>query len=92
MAKVAQSNDYAWVRGPFTSAALVKALQGKTTTTVPASISTLEVTKRGPSERALEVSANGQPLTVKYADTYRSALEDYRVLYLILQGPEVILY
>lgn len=74
LAKVAQSNDYAWVRGPFTSAALVKALQGKTTTTVPASISTLEVTKRGPSGRALEVSANGQPLTVKYADTYRSAL------------------
>ncbi|MBY0217264.1 SpoIID/LytB domain-containing protein [Paenibacillus illinoisensis] len=74
LAKVAQSNDYAWVRGPFTSAALVKSLQGKTTTTVPASISTLEVTKRGPSGRALEVSANGQPLTVKYADTYRSAL------------------
>ncbi|WWM64410.1 SpoIID/LytB domain-containing protein [Paenibacillus tundrae] len=74
LAKVAQSNDYAWVRGPFTSAQLVKTLQGKTTTTVPSSISTLEVTKRGPSGRALEVSANGQALTVKYADTYRSAL------------------
>lgn len=74
LAKVAQSNDYAWVRGPFTSAQLVKTLQGKTTTAVPSSISTLEVTKRGPSGRALEVSANGQALTVKYADTYRSAL------------------
>ncbi|WP_397353305.1 SpoIID/LytB domain-containing protein [Paenibacillus xylanexedens] len=74
LAKVAQSNDYAWVRGPFTSAQLVKTLQGKTTVSAPASISTLEVTKRGPSGRALEVSANGQPLTVKYADTYRSAL------------------
>nr|WP_307216505.1 SpoIID/LytB domain-containing protein [Paenibacillus tundrae] len=74
LAKVAQSNDYAWVRGPFTSAQLVKTLQGKTTTTAPSSISTLEVTKRGPSGRALEVSANGQALTVKYADTYRSAL------------------
>lgn len=74
LAKVAQSNDYAWVRGPFTAAQLVKTLQGKTTTTVPSSISTLEVTKRGPSGRALEVSANGQALTVKYADTYRSAL------------------
>lgn len=74
LAKVAQSNDYAWVRGPFTSAQLVKTLQGKTTTTVPSSISTLEVTQRGPSGRALEVSANGQALTVKYADTYRSAL------------------
>ncbi|KAA2283975.1 sporulation protein, partial [Clostridioides difficile] len=47
LAKVAQSNDYAWVRGPFTSAQLVKSLQGKTTSSVPASISTLEVTKRG---------------------------------------------
>ncbi|WP_429349640.1 SpoIID/LytB domain-containing protein [Paenibacillus sp. 4624] len=74
LAKVAQSNDYAWVRGPFTSAQLVKTLQGKTTVAAPASISTLEVTKRGPSGRALEVTANGQPLTVKYADTYRSAL------------------
>lgn len=74
LAKVAQSNDYAWVRGPFTSAQLVKALQGKTTVAAPASISTLEVTKRGPSGRVLEVTANRQPLTVKYADTYRSAL------------------
>lgn len=74
LAKVAQSNDYAWVRGPFTSAQLVKTLQGKTTNAVPSSISTLEVTKRGPSGRALEVTANGQPLTVKYGDTYRSAL------------------
>lgn len=74
LAKVPQSNDYAWVRGPFTSAQLVKTLQGKTTSTVPSSISTLEVTKRGPSGRALEVTANGQPMTVKYADTYRSAL------------------
>ncbi|QLG38808.1 SpoIID/LytB domain-containing protein [Paenibacillus sp. E222] len=74
LAKVPQSNDYAWVRGPFTSAQLVKTLQGKTTSAVPSSISTLEVTKRGPSGRALEVTANGQPMTVKYADTYRSAL------------------
>ncbi|MCZ1265196.1 SpoIID/LytB domain-containing protein [Paenibacillus tundrae] len=74
LAKVPQSNDYAWVRGPFTSAQLIKTLQGKTTSTVPSSISMLEVTKRGPSGRALEVTANGQPMTVKYADTYRSAL------------------
>lgn len=74
LAKVAQSNDYAWVRGPFTSTQLVKSLQGKTTASVPASISTLEVTKRGPSGRALEVTANGQAMTVKYADTYRSAM------------------
>ncbi|PWW34081.1 MULTISPECIES: SpoIID/LytB domain-containing protein [Paenibacillus] len=74
LAKVPQSNDFSWVRGPFTSAQLVKTLQGKTTSAVPSSISTLEVTKRGPSGRALEVTANGQPMTVKYADTYRSAL------------------
>ncbi|MEN1987878.1 SpoIID/LytB domain-containing protein [Paenibacillus sp. ES5-4] len=74
LAKVPESNTYSWVRGPFTSAQLVKTLQGKTTSSVPSAISTLEVTKRGPSGRALEVSANGQAMTVKYADTYRSAL------------------
>lgn len=72
--KVPQSGDYAWVRGPFTSAQIAKSLQGKVTGTVPSSINYLDVTKRGPSGRVLEVEANGSPLKVKYPDMYRSAM------------------
>ncbi|WP_025681893.1 SpoIID/LytB domain-containing protein [Paenibacillus maysiensis] len=72
--KVPQSGDYAWVRGPFTAAQLVKSLQGKVTGTIPSSIDHLDVTKRGPSGRVLEVEANGSPLKVKYPDMYRSAM------------------
>ncbi|CAM2853271.1 SpoIID/LytB domain-containing protein [Paenibacillus sediminis] len=71
--KVPQSGDYAWIRGPFTSDQLVKSLQGKTTTPVPSSIASLEVTQRGPSGRAIEIKANGQVLGVKYPDMFRSA-------------------
>lgn len=72
--KVSESNTYSWVRGPYTSAELLKSMQGKTTSKLPSSINTLEVTKRGPSGRAIEVQANGQVLDVKYADVFRSAL------------------
>ncbi|OAZ41485.1 SpoIID/LytB domain-containing protein [Paenibacillus polymyxa] len=72
--KVPQSGDYAWVRGPFTAAQIAKSLQGKITGTVPSSVNHLDVTKRGPSGRVLEVEADGTPLKVKYPDMYRSAM------------------
>lgn len=72
--KVQESGSYAWVRGPYTSAELVKSLQGKTSTASPSTISTLEVTSRGPSGRATQIKANGQILDVKYPDMFRSAL------------------
>ncbi|HEY2492231.1 MAG TPA: SpoIID/LytB domain-containing protein [Paenibacillus sp.] len=71
--KVSESNSYSWVRGPYTSEELLKSMQGKTTTKLPSSISTLEVTKRGPSGRVIEMQVNGQVLEVKYADIFRSA-------------------
>ncbi|MCJ8011715.1 SpoIID/LytB domain-containing protein [Paenibacillus sp. KQZ6P-2] len=72
--KVQESSTYSWIRGPYSSADLVKSLQGKTATPAPSSIKTLEVTKRGPSGRATEIKANGQILDVKYPDLYRSAM------------------
>ncbi|AUO07607.1 sporulation protein [Paenibacillus jamilae] len=72
--KVPQSGDYAWVRGPYTAAQIAKSLQGKITGTVPSSVNHLDVTKRGPSGRVLEVEADGTPLKVKYPDMYRSAM------------------
>lgn len=71
--KVNESNSYEWVRGPFTSAQLLEALKGKTSSGLPSTITTLEVTQRGPSGRAVQVKANGQILDVKYPDMYRSA-------------------
>ena len=71
--KVNESNSYEWVRGPFTSAQLLEALKGKTNSSIPSTITTLEVTQRGPSGRAVQVKANGQILDVKYPDMYRSA-------------------
>ncbi|WP_054958144.1 SpoIID/LytB domain-containing protein [Paenibacillus dakarensis] len=72
--KVNESNSYEWLRGPYTSAQLLESLKGKVSS-LPASINTLEVTKRGPSGRAVEVKANGQILDVKYPDMFRSAFK-----------------
>lgn len=72
--KQAESNAYAWIRGPFNSDQLEKALKGKTSTPVPSPITSLEVTQRGPSGRAIQVKANGQVIDVKYPDALRSAL------------------
>ncbi len=72
--KVAESNTYSWVRGPYTSAELLKAMKGKGTLQLPSIINTLEVTRRGPSGRVMELQVNGQILDVKYPDIFRSAL------------------
>jgi stage II sporulation protein D len=71
--KVYESGSYSWIKGPYTSADLLKSLQGKTTSTLPSSILNLQVTQRGPSGRAIQVKANGQILDVKYPDMFRSA-------------------
>lgn len=68
--KVYESGSYSWIKGPYTSAELLKSLQGKTTSTLPSSISNLQVTQRGPSGRAIQVKANGQALNVKYPDMF----------------------
>ncbi|MFD1772818.1 SpoIID/LytB domain-containing protein [Paenibacillus rhizophilus] len=71
---VLESGSYSWIKGPYTSGELLKSLQGKASGTLPSSIVSLQVTERGPSGRAVLVKANGNALTVKYPDLYRSAL------------------
>lgn len=71
--KVYESGSYSWIKGPYTSAELLKSLQGKVTGTLPSSILNLQVTERGPSGRAIQVKANGEILKVKYPDMFRSA-------------------
>ncbi|QUL53741.1 SpoIID/LytB domain-containing protein [Paenibacillus tritici] len=71
--QVYESGSYSWIKGPYSSAELLKSLAGKTSGTLPSSITSLQVTRRGPSGRAVEVKANGQVLQVKYPDLFRSS-------------------
>jgi len=71
--KVLESGSYSWVKGPYTSAELLKSLQGVTSSTLPSTLISLQVTQRGPSGRAVQVKANGEILKMKYPDLFRSA-------------------
>lgn len=73
LGQVYESGSYSWIKGPYSSAELLKSLSGKTSNALPSSITSLQVTKRGPSGRAVEVKANGQILQVKYPDLFRSS-------------------
>ncbi|KAI7256472.1 hypothetical protein KC345_g10983, partial [Hortaea werneckii] len=71
--QVYESGSYSWIKGPYTSAELLKSLAGKTSGALPSTITSLQVTQRGPSGRAVQVKANGQILQVKYPDLFRSS-------------------
>lgn len=71
--QVYESGSYSWIKGPYSSAELLKSLSGKTGNSLPSTISSLQVAKRGPSGRATQVKANGEILQVKYPDLFRSA-------------------
>ncbi|KWX80358.1 SpoIID/LytB domain-containing protein [Paenibacillus jilunlii] len=68
-----ENGSYSWVRGPYSSAELLKSLSGKVSSSLPSSISSLQVSQRGPSGRVTQVKANGEILQVKYPDLFRSA-------------------
>ena len=71
---VSESSTYEWIRGPYTSAQLLASLKGRTTTKLPASIQTIQVSQRGPSGRVTELKINGTKVDVKYPDMFRTAL------------------
>ncbi|WCT54890.1 SpoIID/LytB domain-containing protein [Paenibacillus kyungheensis] len=69
-----ESNSYQWIRGPFTSAQILATLKGKTTASLPSTITSIQVSQRGPSGRVTEIKVNGAVVKVKYPDVFRSAL------------------
>lgn len=76
LGKTPESNEYGWVRGPYMADELLKELNLTITKPIVGKLETLEVSKRGPSGRATELKANGQPITVAKSDQYRNALFD----------------
>ncbi|GAB2672730.1 SpoIID/LytB domain-containing protein [Paenibacillus thermoaerophilus] len=70
IAEATESNDYSWMRGPYTpgelAAKLPKTLGG-------APLQSLKVTGTGPSGRVTEVEANGKPIVdISYPDGFRT--------------------
>ncbi|MNZ49037.1 Amidase enhancer precursor [compost metagenome] len=72
--KVIESNSMSWIRGPYSSQELLTTINSKASSPISGTLQSLEVSKRGASGRAIEISANGQKLAVSYPDALRSTL------------------
>lgn len=70
----AESNAFSWQRGPYTAAELLAKMNGVLSEQISGPLTSLEVTKRGPSGRVTELKANGQTVKVSTPDAYRSVL------------------
>ncbi|MNH95150.1 Amidase enhancer precursor [compost metagenome] len=67
-----ESNAYSWVR--VYKASYIENSLAANGTKLQGPLQTLEITKRGPSGRVIEMKANGQTIKVPYPDTLRTAL------------------
>ncbi len=70
--KTIQSNAMHWTRGSFSAAEIISAINAKVNTKITSALQSIEVSKRGPSGRVLEITANGQKITVASPDNFRS--------------------
>ena len=70
--KIIESNSMNWRRGPYSGEEMLKTISSKLSITGP--ITTIEVTEKGVSGRAIAVSVNGQKLGVANPATLRSVL------------------
>ncbi|MCF6092749.1 SpoIID/LytB domain-containing protein [Microaerobacter geothermalis] len=78
---VPQDNAYSWIAGPFTSEQITKLVNDSMDETgirFINNITSLEVTKRGPSGRVMEMKGNGQVIPVSSPDRYRSVFKENR--------------
>lgn len=69
-----ESNSYSWFRGPYDSGELLALMNKTLSQPIAGSLTSLEITKRGPSGRVTELTANGKPVAVSSPDAYRSVL------------------
>lgn len=70
--KVPENTAYSWVEDPYTPEELLGSLNKHAKVSGP--LQTLEVSGRGPSGRVTAMKVNGEQITLKYADYWRSAL------------------
>jgi stage II sporulation protein D len=74
-----EENAYAWTRGPYTSREITAMINDsqKRNKAEPFDklIESLQVTKRGPSGRVLEMEADGKVITVPSPDAHRSVFK-----------------
>ncbi|WNR45870.1 SpoIID/LytB domain-containing protein [Paenibacillus roseipurpureus] len=68
-----ESNAYSWIRGPYTLSDIKSKLTAAKIT-INGELTSLEITKRGPSGRVIEMKANGVVVNVKNPDALRTAL------------------
>ncbi|MCC2686563.1 MAG: sporulation protein, partial [Paenibacillaceae bacterium] len=67
----AADNAYSWTRGPYDGDQLLRMINKRLSQPLTGPITSLVVTRRGPSGRAIEIAANGVPLKVTYPDAFR---------------------
>lgn len=68
-----ESNAYSWIRGPYTLSEIKSKLEAAKIN-INGELTSLEVSKRGPSGRAIELKANGVVVKVDNPDAIRGLL------------------
>lgn len=76
--RVEEYTEYSWVEAPMTPEQLLASINKRAKTPIAGPLNTLEVTKRGPSGRVIEVKANGVIVNVGASDNLRGALNGLR--------------
>lgn len=72
--KVMESNPMKWIRGPFTSDELLTTINARVNPKLTEPITSLEISKRGHSGRAIELTVNGSKLALPSPDSIRGTL------------------
>jgi stage II sporulation protein D len=71
-----QSNEYNWIRGPFSAEAIKASINNRALIPIQGNLQSLEITRRGASNRVIGMRANGQDITLSNADSFRGAMND----------------
>ncbi|REK75947.1 SpoIID/LytB domain-containing protein [Paenibacillus paeoniae] len=71
--KVIQSNPMSWTRGPFTGDELLNSINARVNPKLTGPITSVEISARGVSGRATEMTVNGTKIVLPSPDSIRSA-------------------
>jgi len=73
-----ESNNFQWITIPYRGSELKALIESRAGMTIDGPLTTLQVTKRGPSARVIEMEANGQVIQVSSPDAYRTVMNDLK--------------